>query len=203
MSRAISAERRKENWGELGPAIRALTQMQRDFVRHYLAESMIKPYGAGVRAAVAAGYMGKNRASTSKIAHFMLHDRTRNEKVQAAITEESRRLLRFGAPEALGALFALVRNPEHKDHIHALRMVISRTDPEVSRQDVNVTHRHIDPDQEELEELRAMRALDVSREKLIEMFGGNGLARLEKLEAAEQQRRAAKAKIIEGEVIEP
>ena len=50
--------------------------------------------------------------------------------------------------------------------------------------------------------LRALRQLGVSREKMVETFGGNGLARLERLEAADMARRATEAKIIEGEVIE-
>jgi hypothetical protein len=34
------------------------------------------------------------------------------------------------------------------------------------------------------------------------LFGGNGLARLEKLESAEQERRAMNAKVIDGEAVE-
>jgi hypothetical protein len=52
-----------------------------------------------------------------------------------------------------------------------------------------------------LEELRALRQLGTAREKLVELFGGNGLARLEALEAADIERRASKAKVVEGEVV--
>jgi hypothetical protein len=86
--------------------------------------------------------------------------------------------------------------------VKAIGMVLARTDPEVTRHDMNIVHRHIDPDQEELEELRALRQLGTARSKLLELFGGNGLARLEKLEAEDNERRAAKAKVVEGEVIE-
>jgi hypothetical protein len=37
---------------------------------------------------------------------------------------------------------------------------------------------------------------------MIQNFGGNGLARLERLEAADVARRATEAKIIDGEAIE-
>ena len=37
---------------------------------------------------------------------------------------------------------------------------------------------------------------------MVENFGGNGLARLERLEAADNARRATEAKMIEGEVID-
>ena len=62
---------------------------------------------------------------------------------------------------------------------------------------VDVTHRHLDADQEGLEELRALRQIGATREKLIELFGGNGLARLERLDAADMMRRADSAKLIE------
>jgi hypothetical protein len=71
----------------------------------------------------------------------------------------------------------------------------------VQQHDLQVTHRVIDPDQEALEELRAARALGVTREKLIELFGGNYLPRLERLEAAELERNSSSAKIIEGDVV--
>jgi hypothetical protein len=80
--------------------------------------------------------------------------------------------------------------------------LLDRVDPIIGRQQIEVAHRIIDPDQEGLEELRAMRALGVSREKLIETFGGNYLPRLERLEAAEMAKRSNEAKVIDGEVIE-
>ena len=81
-------------------------------------------------------------------------------------------------------------------------MSLDRNDPIESRQFVEVTHKHVDLDQEALEELRALRALGTSREKLVELFGGNGLERIERLEAADAGRRADNAKLIEGEVAE-
>jgi hypothetical protein len=42
-----------------------------------------------------------------------------------------------------------------------------------------------------------LRQLGTSRDKLVELFGGNGLARLERLEAADIARRADQAKVIE------
>jgi phage terminase small subunit len=190
-----------ETWGELGPAMQALTEIQRRFVRHYIVEVAIKPQGAPTRAAIAAGYKSKSRAAAGKLASDMLHEPTRNEKIIAAINEECRKYVRAGHPEAVAALFNVIRNPDHKDHVRAVSIVLDRTDPVVSHHDLNVTHRHIDPVREELEELAALRALGTAREKLLELYGGNGLARLERLEAAELEQRAVKAKLIEGEVI--
>ena len=45
------------------------------------------------------------------------------------------------------------------------------------------------------------RSLGTSRDKLLELFGGNGLARLERLEAEDMEHRATSAKIIEGSVV--
>ncbi len=42
----------------------------------------------------------------------------------------------------------------------------------------------------------------VSREKLLDTFGGNYLPRLERLEAAEMAKRSDEAKIIKGETID-
>jgi hypothetical protein len=112
----------------------------------------------------------------------------RDDRTIAAIAEEARKMLRGGAPDAVKALQNLVRDPEHKDHARA--MVLARTDPEVQQHDLQVSHRIIDADQEALEELRAARTLGATREKLIELFGGNYLPRLERLEAAEVERSA-------------
>ena len=72
----------------------------------------------------------------------------------------------------------------------------------ISKQNIEVTHRILDPDQEALEALQALRQLGTSREKLLELFGGNGLARLERLEAAELSRRADTAKVIDATEIQ-
>jgi hypothetical protein len=45
--------------------------------------------------------------------------------------------------------------------------------------------------------LRALRKLGVSREVMIETFGANGLSRIERLEAQDNARRAAEAKVID------
>ena len=112
------------------------------------------------------------------------------------------KLLRGGAPDAVKALLNLVRDPEAKDHARGIAMVLARTDPEVQQHDLQVTHRVLDPDAEALEELRAARALGATREKLLELFGGNYLPRLERLEAAELELNSNRAKIIDGDAVE-
>ena len=195
----VTPARRKEALGEYGPAMKALPNDKwRAFVEFYLLENPGR--GAQTNAARRAGF-GSPRSKPIDMAHIAWR-LMRDERMQAAIAEEARKLLRGGAPEAVKALQNLVRNPEHKDHARGIAMVLNRVDPEITRHDMNIVHRVIDPDQEELEELRACRALGTPRTKLLELFGGNGLARLEQLEAADTERRAASAKVIEGKAIE-
>jgi hypothetical protein len=122
----------------------------------------------------------------------------RDPRMMAAINEEAKRIVRLGGMDAAKALLALVHDPEHRDHARAIGMVLARSDPEVSQHDVQVTHKIVDPDEEALEELRAARRLGASRQTLLELFGPNGLDRLEAMEA----RRANGAKVIDATAVE-
>jgi hypothetical protein len=189
----------KPDWGQLGPAMKALPNDKwRAAVEFYLIEA--GRHGSQTAAARRAGFgNGKTTPlNMARIASRLFHD----DRMVAAIAEEARKIVRSGAPEAAKALLNLVRDPEHKDHARGIAMLLARVDPEVQHHDMQVTHRVVDPDEEALEELRALRSLGTSRAKLLELFGGNGLARLEKLEAAELERRASAAKVIEAEPIE-
>ena len=53
----------------------------------------------------------------------------RDDRMLAAVAEETRKLLRSGHPEAVKAVHAGVRNPEHKDHARFVAMVLDRSDP--------------------------------------------------------------------------
>jgi phage terminase small subunit len=190
--------RKQQDWGEYGPCMRALTGRQRAFVEFLLVEP--PTHGAQTRAARRAGY-GTGRTTPSIMAKISSR-LVRDEKVLAALNEEARKLLRSGGVEATKALLALIHDNTHKDHARGIAMVLARTDPEIERHDFNVMHKILNPDEEALEELRALRQLGTAREKLVELFGGNGLARLELLEAAATERRSASAKVIEGQAID-
>jgi hypothetical protein len=187
----------REDWGQLGPAMRALPN---DQWRRMALELVTGPPGHGryTRAARMAGFGKGSKPSTlGKQAWQIAHD----SRMIAAITELSQKYLRGAHPEAVKALHSMIRDSGHRDHGRAVLALLDRVDPIVSRQNIEVTHKIVDPDQEALEELQAMRQIGATREKLIELFGGNGLARLERLEAADIARRASEAKIIEGEVV--
>jgi phage terminase small subunit len=190
---SVESAEHKEDWGELGPAMRALSERRQAFVRALVTDT--KGYGAVTRAARAAGFGRPNTkpSTLSKQAHQL----SRDERIIAAIAEESRKVIRVGHPEAVAALFKMIRDPKHRDHARAVAMVVDRCDPAVTRHSVDVVHRHEDPDRAALEELKALRQLGATREKLLELFGPNGLNRLEALEAVENAQRATAAKMIE------
>jgi hypothetical protein len=156
-------------------------------------------YGPQASAARKAGFGGP-KTKPRTLAHIGW-ELMRDDRMMAAVAEESRKLLRAGQPEAVKAVHAGVRNPEHKDHARFVAMILDRSDPVESKQLIEVTHRTLNPDQEALEELRALRQLGTPHAKLIELFGQNGLDRIQRLEAADNLRRSQEAKLIDGELV--
>ena len=187
-----------KDWGELSAELKALPN---DAWRTFALELVTGPPGHGryARAARAAG-LGKDStpANLAKLAWKIAHD----DRMILAVAAESRKYLRAGHPEAVNALLKLIRNEKSRDHGRAVMSLLDRVDPVVSKQNIEVVHRHVDPDQEALEELRALRQLGTPREKLLTLFGQNGLDRIEALDAADTSRRADNAKVIEGKVVE-
>lgn len=181
----------------MSPELRALPN---DMWRTFCHALVTGPGGHGKYAAAAraAGFGKDSKPSTlGKIAWQLAHD----DRMIAAIAAESRRYLRAGHAQAVNALYTIAENSKHKDQMRAIAEILSRTDPVVTKQDISVTHKIGDSDQEALEELRALRQIGATREKLVELFGGNGLARLERLEQADLARRADQAKVIEHEAV--
>jgi hypothetical protein len=178
----------------MGEAMRALpSDRWRAFVRHLVSDT--RGYGAVTRAARAAGF-GKTNTKPSTLSK-QAHQLSRDNRVIAAVAEETRKVIRVGHPEAVTALFNLIRDPSARDHARAIAMVVDRCDPAITKHPVDVVHRHEEPDRMALEELKALRQLGATRDKLLELFGPNGLDRLEALEAVENAQRAASAKVIE------
>jgi hypothetical protein len=200
----VAIAQRKDDWGELGAAMRALPNDRwRAFAEFYVLDTITNShknnYGPQARAARKAGFGGPN--TKPRALALMGWRLMRDDRMMAAVAEESRKLLRSGHPEAVKAVLNGIRNPEHKDHARFVAMSLDRADPIESRQFVEVVHKTVDPDGEALEELRALRLLDTPRAKLLELFGSNGLDRLERLEAADNLRRANEAKVVDGELV--
>jgi hypothetical protein len=192
----------KVDWGKYGPAMRALSEQHRRFALALATDPATLAsdtgYGKFTRAARAAGYKESNAANLGKMAYQLGHD----DRIKLAVQELARTRIEHAAPLIAERYLGLLQDVSSPHHGRAVIAGVDRLVPMITTQKIDVTHRHIDPDQEALEELRALRQLGVSREVMIQNFGGNGLARLERLEAADVARRATEAKLIEGEVIE-
>jgi hypothetical protein len=127
-----------ETWGELGPAMKALNERQRAFVRHLVTG---KPgYGALTQAARRAGY-GRDSKPATLGKHA--HDLSQNPKIIAAITEEAKKVIRgVGHAEAAAAVMNMIRDPSHRNHARAVDMVLSRVDAVISKQSIDVVQSH-------------------------------------------------------------
>jgi hypothetical protein len=151
-------------------------------------------YGAHVKAAKLAGFgtSTSSAKSWSVIATRLAHD----EKILAALHEEDQKRIRASAPRAIRALQSVIENPEHRDHVRGVAMVL---DPAEQRHVVE--HHHvIDHDAEAIAQLRMLKSLEVAREKLVEVFGFTGLSRYEQMLAREDGKKAPPA--IEGTAVE-
>lgn len=110
-----------EDLDEFGPAMQALTSMQRQFVIAYCEHPN---YSAGALAAE-AGYSGGTPGSAQLrvVGHMLLH----NEKVIAAMHEEAGKRMRSAGLIGVSAVVAIAANPEHADHLKAALALMDRT----------------------------------------------------------------------------
>ena len=103
------AARRRDDWGQLGPAMRALPNNN---WREFVYQLVMQPNGYGALANAARAGFGPNSTplNIAKIAWRL----SRDERMIAAITEESQKIVRVAGPEAANALVALIRDFEHR-----------------------------------------------------------------------------------------
>jgi phage terminase small subunit len=158
----------------LGPAMRALTEKQRRFVME-LREGPIG-YGSEVRAARAAGY--GTPTSTDNALWVQAHQTLHDPKVQEALREVGGKLIRAASFQSIRNVETIANDREHKDCLKANLALLDRGFP------IETTHRvtveKIDHTRQALDELRTLRRLQVPREKLIELYGADGLFHLER-----------------------
>lgn len=103
---------------QLGPAMLALSPKMRRFVWHWLTNGGIAP-----RAVVAAGYSTANSHTVSVKACQLMSD----ERVLAAIHEQSWRMLHSLTPLALAAYTEILMAPGHKDRARIASEVLNRS----------------------------------------------------------------------------
>jgi phage terminase small subunit len=149
---------------ELGPAMRGLTEKQREFV-YAMIETGGMNYSGAARA---AGYQGD--AEVMKVSGYRLaHD----SRIQEAMREMGPRMLNAGLFIAARFVLETIDNPqiETKDRLKAAEMVMNRTGMHAtSEHKVAVTHKN-ETTEQVMKEIAAMsKTLGVDPAKLL---GGN------------------------------
>ena len=177
--------------------MRELSEQQQNFV--YLYASMAHRRGGLVEAYRQAGYgQGSTPTNQAKGAWRLSHD----ERVMAAIAEETKKKFRVASFKAINAAENILDDPTHRDHGRAVGWWMERMLPVETNHNINVVHEKEDLDTEGVDLLRKYREKGWTRDAIIKVFGGNGLPRIEALlEAADANRRAMAAKVIEAEVL--
>ena len=153
---------------------------------HYLIQA--PRHGAATAAARAAGFGTPTTRPIvmARYAHRVMQD----PRMQRALMEESKKLLRAHAPEAVNALLAIVRDVRHKDHARGVQMLLDRTDSVELHSTVHhqVEINHTD---EALRELAFLKKHNVDRAALEEMFGYSGLSRYEAMLAEREPKQVS------------
>lgn len=105
-----------------GPAMQALTTLQRAFVN----AAMEHPTYSQAQLAQEAGYQGSGpeaRVAFAVAGHRNMHD----PKVLAAMDEEANRRMRYGGVIGVSAVLKIALNETHKDHLKAALALMNRT----------------------------------------------------------------------------
>lgn len=116
----------------LGPAMTALTPLQRRFVLAMIADPLATP----TEWARAAGYDPKG---SDRVAG---HDLSRSPKIEAAANELARAHLHtFGPVLGIGVMMMIARNKDHKDQLKAAAALANRSGfHETTEHTVRVEH---------------------------------------------------------------
>jgi hypothetical protein len=96
-------------------------------------------FGFGVKAAKMSGWGCETSTAhcMAVIASKLMHD----ERVLEAIHEEDRKRIRASAPRAIRALSDIIENPDSKDHVRGIGMILDRTHGVQTTHVVSVEHR--------------------------------------------------------------
>lgn len=151
MSRDANLPVPREEASYLGPAMAALTQMQRDYVYASLENGGQNSTDAAIRAGVEPG-------NAAVQAYRWNH----NTKVMDAIREEADKRLRSAAVLGASALVEIARDTLHKDRFKAAVQLLDRAGLIVATEH-KVTVEHVMTDQEKIAkivELAKLQGLD-------------------------------------------
>jgi phage terminase small subunit len=176
----------------LGPCMQALNAGQRRFV---IALFEAKPGQESLAAAARTAGYGTETSSAKSIGNIA-YQLSMNPKVKDAIAEFGKSVLRAAGPAiAVRTVLKIAREEGHKDQLKAAAHLLDRFDPIEQRTQHNVTVEHkLSFDEEAIEAIKAARQLGITNEKLAEIYGADGLWRLEQKLA-----QLEAPKVIEGE----
>lgn len=176
---------------EIGPKMQACSERERKFVVCYV----FNDDGNASEAARLAGYAdpGPGSSAIRVQAHALMH----RARVKDAIEEVARLKFRSLLVPTINATKRLIEKSDHPDHAGTVKSMLSRLGfGEKTGVDVNISGEvvvnHTDA---ALNDLRALKALGLPRERLQEIFGFSGLDRYERMLAVTDARQPA----IEGE----
>lgn len=178
---------------EIGPAASKLSPIEQRFV--YGLVFVVPPgVGANQAAAVLAGYSFPSEKKLKDHAAKLARD----PRVIAAVEEMARQRLTLDVPQALDTLRQAMNDKFGKDRVKAAQILLDRVLP--TKQEIKVEVEQKDQTQVTLDFLQHMLDIGTPTETLLKEFGPGGLETYSRML---KERAAAKAKIIDGEVIEP
>jgi hypothetical protein len=170
---------------EIGPAMRALCARHREAVR-LLFE--LKGNRTAVFKALGYGnpknpkYVRNIQAESSKF--------FADKRIRAAIREEITARLDSGEVEIFEGVRSIANDTEERatDRLRALGMLWDRARPVETKHRIEVEH-SVTNDERDMQHYVAMKRIGAPEDAFVRRFGVNGIARVEALVAAEEERR--------------
>ncbi len=182
MTRAVAKSAPREPVPELGPAMRVLPKRWRVAVLAFFDTK-----GDRTMALRLAGYKSKQE-SLHVIASRVFAD----SRVRLAIREECVARIDGAEPELIEVVRGIMHNLDEKatDRLRAAAMLWDRSNPVVQKHRIDVTH-HFSVEEIEIQHYRGLKRIGAPPQAFIDRFGPNGLARVEALILAENNKQRA------------
>jgi hypothetical protein len=166
---------------ELGPAMRALPPKWQQAVMHLFLNG-----GNKTGAVRSAGFgNGSKQRTLSVIGHRLFND----ERVRAAVKEVATANIDIAEPEVLATTLDIMRDGliPARDRLRAAGMIWDRANPVINKTKVDITS-HLSTDELDLTHYRALQRIGAPHEAFINRFGESGLARVEAMALADDNR---------------
>src|SRR5258708_5391517 len=171
----------REPVAELGPAMRVLHPRWR---RAVLA--LFDTKGDRTLALKLAGYKTPKPESLHVIASRVFAD----NRVRLAIREECVARIDGAEPELIAVVRGIMHDLNEKatDRLRAAFMLWDRSNPVVQKHRIDVTH-HLSVEEIEIQHYRSLKRIGAPQQAFVDRFGPNGLARVEALIIAENNKQ--------------